>query len=105
MNIRKKIDVKILKRDDADDKIITRSHTSYINRKSLVDAIQDQNVKAIIDIFSRFKREGDLSKAIDNTDILKFKDLLLSLIKAFNLISSDNSHINYIKEIFRSEQI
>ena len=41
MNIRKKMDVKILKRDDADDKIIARSHTSYINRKLLVDAIQD----------------------------------------------------------------
>ncbi|KAM3141978.1 hypothetical protein pb186bvf_005851 [Paramecium bursaria] len=104
MNIRKKIDVKNLKRDDVGDKFIARTHTSYINRKLLVDTVQDSNVKAIIDIFSRFKREGDLSKAIDNTDILKFKDLLLYLIKAFNLISSDNSHINYIKEIFRSEQ-
>ena len=39
MNIRKKIDVKNLKRDDVGDKFIARTHTSYINRKLLVDTV------------------------------------------------------------------
>ena len=103
MNIEKKINLKSLNREEDKGKQIVREHSGYINRKLLVDAIQEQRIKSVIEIFARFKREGELSKAIDNTDVSRFKDLLFQLIKAFNLIASENSSLNYIKEIFRSE--